>query len=129
MRRRTRIALIVNFLDNAYPIGFRDAVERAAHARGADLIVAVGRELEHPMPNERALNVVYRWLKPAGIDGVVILSAAIANFCGTEGVARLATSLMPLPTCSVGLPLEGVPSIVLDNREAMKVATLHLIQE
>src|SRR3954471_11693597 len=93
-----RIALLVNYLDRAYQNSFRQALESAARARGGGLLVAVGRGLEHDLPHERALNRVYRWLGTECVDGVVLLSAAIANFAGPKGVRQLCADLSPLPS-------------------------------
>lgn len=123
-----RIALLVNYLDRAYQNSFRRALEGAARARGVGLLVAVGRGLEHDLPHERALNRVYRWLSQESVDGVVLLSAAIANFAGPKGIRDLCADLAPLPTCSIGLELPDVPSILIDNRAAMRTAVTHLIE-
>jgi phosphoserine phosphatase RsbU/P len=125
-RRRPRIALIVNFLDSAYQMSLRTAIGRVAARRGADLVVAIGRALDHEDENERALNVVYSWLSKESVDGAIIVAAAISKYSGSEGIARLCRSLAPIPTCSIGLLLPGVPSIVLDNRAAMREQVSHL---
>ena len=127
--RRPRIALIVNFLDSAYQMSLRTAVGRVAARRGIDLWVAIGRELAHEDQNERALNCVYGWLTPDSVDGVIVVAGALSNFVGTAGVAALCKGLEPVKASSIGLCLPGIPSIVLDNRAAMRVAVNHLIQQ
>ncbi|HTV24539.1 MAG TPA: SpoIIE family protein phosphatase [Polyangiaceae bacterium] len=129
IRPNPRIALIVNYLDRAYQIRFRTAFETAAQARGIELFIAVGRELDHGIGHERALNRLYDWLSPDSVDAVAVLAGVISNYTGKEGVLRLCRQLLPLPHCSIGLRLPGVPSIVLDNRAAMRLATRHLLIE
>ena len=124
---RFRIALLCNYIDRAYQNSFFNALQRVAHGRGAELLVVVGRELENELAHERALNRVYQWLGPERIDGAIILSAALSNFSGPEGVLRLCHELLPVPSCSIGLRLPDVPSILIDNRAAMRAATSHLI--
>jgi phosphoserine phosphatase RsbU/P len=126
---RLRVVLLVNYLDRAYQTNFRNALERAARSRGVDLFVAVGRELEHDLPQELVLNRLYQWLSPQSVDGVVLLSASLSNFSGPEGVLRLCDRLAPVPICSIGLRLPHVPSIVIDNRAGMEAAATHLITE
>lgn len=125
--RRIRIALIVNFLDSAYQTSVRTAIGRVAARRGIDLLVAIGRELKHQDPNERALNCIYGWLTPQSVDGAIVVAGALSNYVGTDGVAALCRDLAPVKTSSIGLTLPGVPSVVLDNRAAMRVAVEHLI--
>lgn len=126
--RRTRIALLVNFLDSAYQMSLRTAIGRVAARRGIDLWVAIGREIEHQDRSERALNCVYRWLTPESVDGAIVIAGALSNYVGTAGVAALCRDLAPVRTSSIGLSVPGTPSIVLDNRAAMAVAVKHLIE-
>jgi sigma-B regulation protein RsbU (phosphoserine phosphatase) len=127
-RRRPRIALIVNFLDSAYQMSLRTAIGRVAAHRGVDLIVTIGRALEHEDPNERALNVIYDWLRKDSVDGAIVVASAMSNFVGSAGIAQLCHALAPIRTCSIGVALAGVPSLVLDNRSAMRMLVIHLTQ-
>jgi phosphoserine phosphatase RsbU/P len=109
-------------------MSLRMAIGRVAARRDVDLWVAIGRELEHEDPGERALNCVYRWLTPASVDGAIVVAGALSNFVGSAGIAKLCKDLAPVATSSIGLELPGVPSIVLDNRAAMQTAVRHLTQ-
>jgi DNA-binding LacI/PurR family transcriptional regulator/serine phosphatase RsbU (regulator of sigma subunit) len=126
--RRPCIALIVNSLDSAYQSSLRRATERVAARRGIDLWVALGRELEHENEGERALNVMYRWITSRAVDGAIVISGAVANFVGSDGIAELCHRLAPIKTCSISLSLPGIPSIILDNRAAMRTQVQHLLQ-
>src|SRR5688572_28056075 len=127
VRRRPRIALIVNFLDSAYQMSLRTAIGRAAERRGVDLVVAIGRALDHEDENERALNVVYDWLRQSSVDSAIIAAATISKYSGSEGIARLCRTLA-VPTSSIGLGLAATPSLIIDNRTAMRKMVYHLIQ-
>src|SRR5690349_8249090 len=126
---RPCIALIVNSLDSAYQTSLRAAVSRVAARRGVDLWVALGRELEHVDEGERALNVMYDWISARSVHGAIVIAGAMANFVGTEGMARLCRRLAPIKTVSIALDLPGVSSIVLDNRAAMRTQVNHLIHQ
>lgn len=125
--RRPCIALLVNSLDSAYQTSLRTAIGRVAARRGADLWVVLGRELGHPDDGERALNVVYDWIAPPAVDGAILIAGAMANFVGSDGIADLCRRLLPVKTCSIALVLPDVPSIILDNRAAMRTEVEHLL--
>lgn len=127
-RRRPRIALIVNFLDSAYQMSLRMAIGRVAARRGLDMVVAIGRALDHEDDNERALNVLYDWLRESSVDGAIVVAAAISKYSGASGIAGLCRALAPVPSCSIGLLLPGVPCIILDNRAAMLREVSHLTE-
>lgn len=126
--RRRRIALVLNDLSSVYQARFLSAIEKAAAKNDFNLLTVLGREVDNPAPHERAQNVLYDWLGPESVDGVILLSAAMANHCGTEGLVELCRRLAPLPVCSIGLALPGAPSIVIDNRTGMRVAVDHLLK-
>ncbi len=127
--RRKCIAFLLNHLSGTYQASFLASVEKAARRNDLNLIVAIGRELEHVDAQERAQNVVFTdWLGPASVDGVLILSAAISNFCGQQGLQALCRRFEPLPVCSIGLEIPGVPSIVISNRAGMRSAVEHLLR-
>jgi DNA-binding LacI/PurR family transcriptional regulator/serine phosphatase RsbU (regulator of sigma subunit) len=126
--RRPCIALLVNSLDSAYQTSLRTAIGRVAARRGVDLWVVLGRELEQPDDGERALNVIYDWIRSPAIDGAILIAGAMANFVGSEGITRLCRSLAPVKTCSIALVLPDVPSIILDNRAAMRANVEHLLK-
>ncbi|MFZ5891133.1 MAG: SpoIIE family protein phosphatase [Myxococcota bacterium] len=126
--RRRRIAFLLNDLSNAYQARFRLAMEKAAKQNDLSLVVAVGRELDHHEMQERAQNVVFDWMGPEAVDGVIVLSAAMSNYSGKAGLEALCRRLQPLPSCSIGLELQGVPSILVNNREGMRLSVEHLLR-
>lgn len=127
--RRRRIGLIVNGLLSAYQLSLRDALERRARREGCDLLVIVGRELEHADLNERTQNVIFEWVSPAVVDGAIVLSGVLMNFGGLSSVIALLERLSPLPVVSIGVELPGVPSIIVDNRPGMRKAVDHLLEK
>lgn len=126
--RRARIAFFTNDLSNTYQARFRASVEASAARHGLDLLVLVGRQLHHPDAPVRVQNVLYsEWLDRTGLLGAVLLSGAIGTHAGEGGLARLCAELAPLPTFSIGLPIGGVPAVVIENRAGMRVAVEHLL--
>src|SRR5690606_15221028 len=88
-RPRPRLALVSNDLLSTYQVALSGAIERAALARGFDVVAVMGREIAHEDPAERAQNVVYGWVSPDVVDGAIVLTGTPANFCGKDGLRRL----------------------------------------
>lgn len=127
MRRRRAIAILVDTLVSEYGVQFLRSVERSARARDVDLLVMVGNGLASPIESERVQNRVFELVTSVRVDGAIAVSGTLGHRCGREGVLALCRSLAPLPLCSVGLALDGVPSFVIDNRAAMALGVGHLI--
>jgi sigma-B regulation protein RsbU (phosphoserine phosphatase) len=108
-------------------VAFRDALGVVARRHGCDLLIVLGRELEHVDLNERAQNEIFEWLGPSSVDGVIALTGVLVNFAGPKSVLRLLERLAPTPAVSIGVELPGVPSITIDNAAGMRAVVEHLI--
>ncbi|MEI9939555.1 MAG: substrate-binding domain-containing protein [Pseudomonadota bacterium] len=74
-------------------------------------------------------NSVFDLMHPDCVDGLVLISNCLASLFGLESVHHLARLHRSLPLCSIGMPISGVPSVVIDNRGGMEAAIEHLIRD
>lgn len=91
-------------------------------------MVVMGRCPGDPDPVERIQNAIYDWITPESVDGVVLLSGVLVNFLGTTAVEALIKRLGSLPKVSIGVEMLQVPSVTVDNRTGMRLATEHLLR-
>ncbi|WP_437323194.1 SpoIIE family protein phosphatase [Sorangium sp. So ce381] len=129
MKKRRTIALVMDYVRGEYQSALRIGVERAAEAHDVNLVIAVGETLSAHGPSEAAQNSIYRLVSAEAVDGIVVASATLCNFVGAEGVQRFCEDYAPMPLCSIGIPLEGIPSIVVDNGLGIEMAAGHLLDE
>jgi sigma-B regulation protein RsbU (phosphoserine phosphatase) len=127
-RQRRTIALLVDSIAAEYTMLLRASAEREASRRNANLMIFTGLRLGAPRAIEATQNKIYELVTPERVDGVIVVSATIAHYCGAEGIEALCDSYSPLPICSVGLRVTGVPSLVVDNAKGMELGVTHLIQ-
>lgn len=62
----------------------------------------------------------------ADFDAMILISGVFSH--GVHGLSRFAQRWAPKPVVSVGYRLPGVPSLLVDNRNAVRAAANHLIQ-
>lgn len=126
---RPTIGFLINQLDGRYqpPIwyGVADACEKA----DANCVIFAGKALASPYIDEWRHNLVYELVNPSRLDGLVIASGNLANFVGHEAFSRFIKPLSGIPIVSIGLSLEGIPSVLLDNYTSAKEAVIHLIRD
>lgn len=127
VRRRIRVAGLLDYVGGPYQTDVRLSLERVARERDVDLILAYGQRLEAPSAFERTHNRVYDMLGRERIDGLVVVSSVIANYCDDARLHEFFRKYAPLPTCSIGRPVDGAPSVVVDNMRAMHQIVSHLI--
>ncbi|AUX44897.1 phosphoserine phosphatase [Sorangium cellulosum] len=128
-KQRRTIALLMDYVRGEYQSALRIGVERAAEAHDVNLVIAVGETLAGHGPSEAATNSIYRLVGDELVDGVVIAAGTLCNYVGVEGMRSFCRSYAPLPLCSIGLALEGVPSVVVDNGLGIEMAVGHLIDD
>lgn len=125
---RPTIGLLVDLLTYEYQAGVWSGVTAAARERGVNLFCFVGKALRSPYGFEAQGNVIYDLVDAENVDGLVILSGAIGTRVGSEKTRDFCERYRPLPMVSVGLALEGIPSVLVDNEKGLRDAINHLIE-
>ncbi|MFZ5889517.1 MAG: SpoIIE family protein phosphatase [Myxococcota bacterium] len=127
-RHRTRVALLFDNLISEYAVQLRRAVERAASLRDTSVLAIPGEPLGHPDSAAVTQNQIYELIGKDCVDGVIVVSSTMGHYCGVDGLTGLCRGYMPLPVCSVGVELPGIPSLVIDNEGGMRLGVEHLIE-
>lgn len=125
---RLPIALLTDTLDDEYVVAVvRGALMGAKHA-GLPLLCVTGGRIADPDPERAARNFAFEVVRPENSSGVVAVSSVIGSAVGagplTEWLARFAG----MPTFCVGVPIEGYPSIEVDNARGIRELTQHLLR-
>lgn len=126
-RERHAIALLVDSLRSEYTALIWQAVKRAATARNVDTIVYAGERIGSPNVSAATQNKIYDLVGHARVDGVIVVSSVLAHFNGSAGIAEMCQTYAPMALCSIGLAVDGVPSLVVDNRHGMNLGTSHIL--
>ena len=130
-RSRPTIGLII---DNIYGVGGYQSllwtgITDAVKANDVNLVTFAGGSLGFSPYNEFEYqrNLVYEKLTAERIDGA-ILSSTTANFISPQEYAAFAARFQDMPLVSMAFPMEGIPSVTVDNRKGLHDAIAHLIE-
>jgi DNA-binding LacI/PurR family transcriptional regulator/signal transduction histidine kinase len=129
-RRRPSIAVLIDYmslLDGSYQSRIGEAFHEAACRLDVDLSLVFGRAVDEPSPFSSVHAGIYDLVQPHNADGVVMISTVLAAHCGTEGMIRFAKRFGELPIASVGVELPSVPSVLVDNLNAMEAVVEHVV--
>jgi diguanylate cyclase (GGDEF)-like protein len=107
---------------------WKGAIE-CAKAHNVDLICFCGGSLSMSPTNvfERHRNSVYNLIHGSLIDGIII-PATLGSHISFDEMKAFHDSFI-VPTVSIGIPVEGVRSIVVTNYEGVTEAVSHLIEK
>jgi phosphoserine phosphatase RsbU/P len=118
------IGLLLDNLASGYQRDIMAGVSRAAAQRGANLFVFVGGAF---IDESLSIgdNVLFRCAGKPALDGVVAATSTLINNVGAEPGQRILQSL-GVPCVSLGLPVDGLPTIRVDNRAGLAELCRHL---
>jgi DNA-binding LacI/PurR family transcriptional regulator/signal transduction histidine kinase/ActR/RegA family two-component response regulator len=132
-RRRARRTIAVlldymNFFGGAYENHLRASFHEKGCELGVNLVFYFGRDLHEPHFACPAHNAIFELIHTDRIDGVVAISSVLASACGVERFLPFIDRYRSLPLCSVGVPIPGIASLVVDNDHGITSVVEHLVR-
>jgi phosphoserine phosphatase RsbU/P len=127
-RRTRRVGLLVDWLEDEYQNKVLAGVDAEAQANGVSLFCLTGGVLLSPYRFGARRNFLYDLAGPACLDGLVLMSGTLSNYVGPGKLARYCERYRPMPMCSIGVALAGIPSVLVDNASGMRQAISHLVE-
>jgi DNA-binding LacI/PurR family transcriptional regulator/signal transduction histidine kinase len=127
--RRPTIGLLVNQVVSGLNSGYLwSGVLETAQERGVNLLGFAGGHLNDPYEFNACSNVLYELIDKERVDGLVVWASSLASYIGPEAIRQFCDRYRPLPIVSIGMALEGIPSVVLDSYQGMRDAIVHLVE-
>lgn len=128
-RSRRTIGVFTAQLDDAYQAAVWRGIERRARELGAGVVCFLGHRIGSPVPAEAAANIAYRIAARGNVDGLIVVSTAIATFLDAGGTERLFTGSGGMPQVSVGLKVPGIPAVTSEGTQGVAAVVRHLARE
>ncbi|MCX7681903.1 MAG: substrate-binding domain-containing protein, partial [Anaerolineae bacterium] len=125
---RPTIGLLCDLLLNEYNISMWRGVHDTAWKHGANLIYFQGGLLYDPYQPYPLARAIYDLVHPEVVDGLVIWGAQLVHFTSPEKLVAFCEPYRSLPIVNIGLVLEGIPSLLIDNYQGMHDLVTHLIE-
>ncbi len=123
------IGVLTNHMGGAklpYERGFALSVADVARQYGSRVIYYTGGFYNSPTQFEGKHNFVFDLIAADKPDGLIALSSLLGEFCPKEDLFSLLKSFAPIPTVSVGIDVPGIPSVLINNYDAMRSVMEHL---
>jgi sigma-B regulation protein RsbU (phosphoserine phosphatase) len=117
------LGFLVEWIDEEYQARIIAAADEVAQKHDRHLVCFVGGALGS-LRHRR--NAVFDLVSRDQIDGLLLMGT-IGNVVGPAGLAEFAARFRPIPLCSVGVALGGMPSVLVDNVRGMRALLLHLL--
>ena len=118
-RPRTLGVLIEGLWDGYHGTLF-DSIVRAAREHGVSVIAFVGGQLPFSL---------FDLVGKQNVDGIIVVASTVAQRVGPAGLAEYCDSKSPLPLCTIGVAVPGVPAIIATGSHGVQALVQHLIQD
>jgi DNA-binding LacI/PurR family transcriptional regulator len=123
------VGFVVDLLEDGYQSAIAAGVLKAAKDAGATVRCFAGGVFGSPDRGAPQRNHVYELASQATVDALVILGGTLVNHVGPKALARYFERCRPMPMCSVAMLLDGMGSLLIDNRVGMRSVIEHLIKD
>jgi signal transduction histidine kinase/DNA-binding LacI/PurR family transcriptional regulator/AraC-like DNA-binding protein len=100
----------------------------AAQEKGANLICFAGENLRDSAGLPSPANIAYDLVNSEVLDGLVSWASSIGGTLEHEKVVSFHRRYYPLPMVSITLPIEGIPTVLIDSYHGMRDMIAHLIE-
>lgn len=125
---RPTIALITDQVVYEYQTDIATGVLEAARERDVNLLCFIGGRLGTSDGFESQGNVIYDLVSTESVDGMVILTGAVGSQADPKEISSFCEGFRPLPIVSIGVALEGITSLVVDNETGLRDVLGHLVE-
>ena len=126
---RPTIGLIADQFVYEFQANVGAGVFDTAAARDVNLLCFVGGRLCSSDGFEAQGNVIYDLMSAENVDGLLVMTGVVSSQVGREETRVFCDSFRPLPLVSIGLVVEGHPSLVVDNETGLRGVLAHLIRD
>lgn len=125
---RPCIGVLVDRLEDEYQNQIFRGIHAAALERDASVFLLCGGILDAPYQPGRERNFIYDLVSPAALDGLIIMSGSLSNHVGPARTGAYCARFAPLPMCSIGVRLGGMPNVLIDNGSGLERSIDRLIE-
>lgn len=125
---RPTIGLLSQELIFETGVSYLNGVETSARHYDVNLVHIAGNPLRSTLEFEIQSNIFYDLISAHNVDALLIASNLLGVFAPFAELTALCHGYQPLPIVSLGMIVDGIPSVVLDNTEGMYAELSHLIE-
>jgi DNA-binding LacI/PurR family transcriptional regulator len=123
------IALLTESLQDEYEGALLQGVLAVARRETVQVLCLAVGAIGHPNPERSAGNFALDLLGKHNVSGILAVSSVLGGAVGAEGLEESFQRYQGIPLCSVGVPLEGYPTVQVDNAAGAEAVVRHVLDE
>ncbi|NLW46766.1 MAG: GGDEF domain-containing protein [Firmicutes bacterium] len=128
-KKRPTIAFFVNALEGDYNESLCNGIIDAAEENDVNLIILPGETILMNYTGQYNYNVIYEFVCHHNVDALVIASSVLCGFITKAEFELFCSRYQSIPLVSVGVPIEGIFSVLINGSTGLKQIISHLIKD
>ena len=126
---RITIGVLTDWVDSRYQSNLLRGIFDYAREEDINVLCFEGGAINSVREFESNYNAIYNLVGRENVDGLITFSAAIGHYSTVEQMKDFLLAYAELPIVSVGMEINGIPAIMVDNFTGLRELLVHLIQE
>ncbi len=123
------IGFIIDDISLGYQQTLWQGVVAAAENLQVNLVTFIGGGFQGNEPFAAQENAIYELIAAETVAGLIIASGTLFSDTAEQARQTIQATFPSLPTVSIALGLENIPSLLIDNHSGMYQAVSHLIDD
>ncbi|MFZ5919214.1 MAG: substrate-binding domain-containing protein [Chloroflexota bacterium] len=100
----------------------------AAQEQNVNLIAFVGETLRDAVDGSSPANIVYDLVNTRTVHGLISWASSLSGSPERDQLQSFFRRYHPLPMVSITLPMENIPSVLIDSYQGMRGLIAHLVE-
>ncbi len=126
--KRPTIAFQISTLTDTYCSALWPGVADVAREKDVNLIIFMGHPINYPNGYFYQKNIIYEFINRNNVDAFIMTSGILISYVKMDIFKEFYHKFLKLPLVSINVKLEGIPSILIENKKGMKGCVEHLIK-
>lgn len=124
-----RIGLLIDYVVSEYAERIIRGVSLACQERSAELVIfSIGKVQDFSGGFDYQNVAVSSFVSSKNLDGAIFISGTIMHSLNKTEAASYIKSFKPLPIANISMEIPGIPSVIVDNREAYESILTELVK-
>ena len=123
------LALLADTLDDEYEENIVAGAIAGAREGSATVLCVAGGSINDAAAERAARNFVFDLVGVRNVAGILVISSSVGSALGPARLKTWLERYAGVPLVSIGIALEGYPSVQVDNAFGARAAVTHLIRD
>ncbi|MDR0307901.1 MAG: GGDEF domain-containing protein [Chitinispirillales bacterium] len=128
-KKRPTLGFFISELENSYTQTLCRGITDAAAAYDANVIIFPGKSPKVHYDFQFQYNAIYELASKNNLDALILATGTMINFLSAEEFKAFYSRYNEIPLVSLSIMLEGVSSVLIDNKVGLRDALDHVISE